>query len=429
MIELSFWRGFPPMLASFWIGALVIQLDLVMIAHLGTGALAGYALISRVAVLDAALTAAVGSISLIVVSRAHTGSPERSLLNEIWICAIILGLITATVGALAYPILIELLANQGPAINFARSAIFIFVAATPLRMFVSATSFVLHSLGRGGIVLAWQVCETAVKAALNAPLISLYGFDGCFVATFLVSILSVIFALMLMTRIFVSEGKRQDASFRWSFIRGCMVESSRGLAPQLAVFASFALFALSETSPGGMLRLDAYATVQGVIVFVLAPLTAATRFFAMRFAGRSPDELKRLLSTLLLRGGPLLCILAGAFVFGRDAIGAALYGDLGIWWSSFVATLALSLPLRYAGALLRGALLSRGRIGAVAIADSVAPWLVALPLIAFGLLLDQPAIACLSMLAPEVACVLWFWRSQPFADAISGRFASDLQLS
>jgi Na+-driven multidrug efflux pump len=429
MIELSFWRGFPPMLGSFVLRALVVQLDLAMVARLGTGALAGYALVSRVAVLDAALTVAVGSMSLIVVSRAQKARTHRKLLTEIWICAALLGLMAASIGALAYPVLIDLLAHQDPAAEFARSAIYIYISAMPIRMVESATVFALHSLGRGGLVMSWQVCEAFVKAALNLYLISSFGFVGCFIATFIVEILSVVWALIVIRRIVVTEGESPPPGFRTSFMRGSIVESTRGLAPQLAVFASFALFALSEAAPAGVPRLDAYAAVQGLIMLVLAPLLAATRFFAMRFAGLAPAEVKRLLSALLLGGGPLMFIVAGALALGRDSLGAALYGILGPWWSSFAVALALSLPLRYAGALLRGVLLSRGRIGAVAAADSAAPWLVALPLIALGLLFDQPAVACLSMLAPEAACLLWFWRRHPLAEEKSARFASELQLS
>lgn len=429
MIERSFWRGFPPMLASFWLSALVVQLDMAMVAKLGTGALAGYALIARVAVADAALTAGVGSISLIVVSHAQKAGTHRKLLNQLWICTALLGLATASIGMLAYPGLIDLLADQGPAAGFAHSAIFIYILATPIRMIVSATNFALHSLGRGGVVLSWKICETAMKAALNVLLISSFGFVGCFIASGMVSILSVVWALVVIRRIVVTEGESPPPGFRASFVRGSIVEATRGLGPQLAVFASFALFALAAAGPAGMQRLDAYAAVQGLIVLVLAPLMAATRFFAMRFSGRTPAEVKGLISALLLRGAPFLFIAAGALALGRDALGAALYGNLGTWWSSFACALALSLPLRYAGALLRGALLSRGRIGAVATADSAAPWLVALPLIALGLLFDQPAVACLSLLAPEAACVLWFWRRHPLADEKSARFASELQLS
>jgi len=429
MIERSFWRGFLPMLASFWISALVVQLDMAMIAKLGAGALAGYGLVLRVALVDVALTAAVGSISLIVVSRAQEKGTHRKLLKEIWICATLLGLLTASIGAFAYPLVIDLLANQGPAAEFARSAIFIYILATPLRMIVSATSFAIHALGRGGLVLSWKVCETAAKAALNVLFIRSFGFVGCFVASFLVSILSVFWALVVIRRIVVTEGERQPSGFRASFIRGCIVESTRGLAPQFAVFASFALFALAGNGSEGIQRLDAYAAVQGLIVLVLAPVMAATRFFAMRFSGRDPADVKRLITALLLEGGPVLLVLAGALALGRDALGAALYTNLGIWWSSFAGALALSLPLRYVGALLRGALLSRGRIGAVAAVDSAAPWFVALPLIALGLLLDQPLIACLSLLVPEAVCLLWLWRRHPLADEKNARFASELQLS
>ena len=427
MIERSFWRGFPPMLASFCLRALLVQLDLTMIAGLGAGALAGYALVSRVAMLDAALTVAVGSVSLLVVSRAQTAGVKRKLLTEIWLCAALLGFAAAAIGALAYPLLIDWLARQDPAGEFARSAIFIYISATPIRMVESAAIFVLHSLGRSSLILAWQICETIVKAALNLSLISSFGFIGCFIASVIVEVLSLLWALILIRRIVVAQGESPSAGFRASFLRGCLVESTRGLAPQLAVFASFALFALFESESGGLQRLDAYAAIQGLIVLVLAPLLAATRFFAMRFSGRSPGEVKRLLSTLLLRGGPLVLILAGLLALGRNSLGAALYGSLGPWWSSFAGALALSLPLRYAGALLRGALLSRGRIGAVATADGAAPWLVALPLIALGLSLDQPTIACLSLLAPEAVCLLWFWRRQ--ADEKNGRVASELQLS
>jgi len=427
MIELSFWRGFPPMLASFCLRALVVQLDLAMVARLGAGALAGYALVSRVSVLDAALTVAVGSMTLIVISRAQKARTGRKLLTEIWFCAALLGLTAALIGALAYPVMIDWLAPQDSAGEFARSAIFIYVSATPIRMVESAAIFALHSLGRSGLVLSWQICEAVVKAALNLHLISSFGFVGCFIASVIVEILSLLWALIVIRRIVVVEGERSPAGFCASFMRGCVVESTRGLAPQLAVFSSFALFAFFEAAPAGMQRLDAYAAVQGFIVLALAPLLAATRFFAMRFSGRSPAEVKRLISALLLGGAPILVIIAGALALGRNSLGAALYGDLGPWWSSFAAALALSLPLRYAGALLRGALLSRGRIGAVATADSAAPWLIALPLIALGLFLDQPTVACLSLLAPEAACLLWFWRRH--ADGENGLFASELQLS
>jgi len=427
MIELSFWRGFPPMLASFCLRALVVQLDLSMVARLGAGALAGYALVSRVAVLDAALTVAVGSMSLLVVSRAQAAGVHKKLLTEIWLCAALLGFAAASIGALAYPHLIDWLAEQDPAGEYARSAIFIYILATPIRMVESAAIFVLHSLGRGGLVLSWQICETVAKAALNLSLISSFGFAGCFIASVIVELLSLVWAMIVIGRIVAIKGESPSAGFRASFIRGCIVESTRGLAPQLAVFASFALFALFEADPAGLRRLDAYAAVQGLIVLVLAPLLAATRFFAMRFSGRSPVEVERLLSALLLGGAPLALIFAGSLALGRDSLGAALYGNLGPWWSNFAAALALSLPLRYAGALLRGALLARGRIGAVATADSAAPWLVALPLIALGLYLDQPTVACLSLLAPEAACVLWFWRRQ--AVDRSGRFASEFQPS
>jgi len=429
MTELSFWRGFPPMLASFCLRALLVQLDLAMVARLGAGALAGYALVSRVAVLDAALTVAIGSMSLLVVSRARKAGVHRKLLTEIWICAALLGFAAALIGALAYPLLIDWLAHQDPAAEFARSTIFIYISATPIRMVESAAIFALHSLGRSGLVLSWQICEAVAKAALNLSLISLFGFVGCFMASVVVEILAVVWALIVIRRIVVTEGETPPAGFRASFMRGCIVESTRGLAPALAVSASFALFAFFEVDPGGMRRLDAYAAVQGLIVLVLAPLLAATRFFAMRFSGRAPAELKRLLSSLLLGGAPLMLIVAGALALGQGALGAALYGSLGPWWSSFAVALALSLPLRYLGALLRGALLSRGRIGAVATADSTAPWLVALPFIALGLWFDQPMVACLSMLAPEAACLLWFWRQHPLANEKNARFASDLQFS
>lgn len=415
------------MLASFCLRALLVQLDLTMIAGLGAGALAGYALVSRVAVLDAALTVAVGSVSLLVVSRAQTAGVKRKLLTEIWLCAALLGCAAAVIGALAYPRLIDWLAHQDPAGEFARSAIFIYISATPIRMVESAAIFVLHSLGRSSLILGWQICETVVKAALNLSLIPSFGFMGCFIASVIVEILSLVWALILLRCIVVVEGERPSAGFRASFLLGCIVESTRGLAPSLAVFASFALFALFEAESGGLQRLDAYAAVQGLIVLVLAPLLAATRFFAMRFSGRSPSEVKRLLATLLFGGVPLVLILAGLLALGRNSLGAALYGNLGLWWSSFAGALALSLPLRYAGALLRGALLSRGRIGAVATADSATPWIVALPLIALGLSLDQPTIACLSLLAPEAVCLLWFWRRQ--ADEKNGRVTSELQLS
>ena len=224
MIERSFWRGFPPMLASFCLRALLVQLDLTMIAGLGAGALAGYVLVSRVAVLDAALTVAVGSVSLLVVSRAQTVGVTKKLLTEIWLCAGLLGFAAAAIGALGYPLLIDWLARQDPAGEFARSAIFIYISATPIRMVESAAIFVLHSLGRSGVILGWQLCEIVAKAALNLTLISSFGFMGCFIASVIVEILSLVWALIVIRRIVTADGEGPAAGFRASFLRGCIVE-------------------------------------------------------------------------------------------------------------------------------------------------------------------------------------------------------------
>ena len=431
MIERSFWRGFPPMLASFCLRALVVQLDLAMVARLGAGALAGYALVSRVAVLDAALTAAIGSVSLIVVSRAQKARRDRKLLTAIWICAALLGLVRRSIGALAYPVLIDWLAHQDPAAEFARSAIFIYISATPIRMVESAAIFVLHSLGRGRPRSGLASLRSRRKGrAQSLPSSRRSGSWAVSSPASSSRSSSVVWALIVIRRIVVTAKERARPRLPRVFLARLHRRIDTRARAAIAVFASFALFASFEADPErnaapGRLCRHPRPDRAGPC----APLWRRLGFFAMRFSGRSPGELKRLLSALLLGGAPLMFIVAGALALGRDPVGAALYGNLGPWWSSFAGALALSLPLRYAGALLRGALLSRGRIGAVATADSTAPWLVALPLIAVGLSLDQPAVACLSLLVAGSRLPALVLATPSSADDKSGRFASELQLS
>jgi Na+-driven multidrug efflux pump len=387
----------------------MIQIDLSMIAGIGSGALAAYGLLMRITIIDAAMTAAIGSISLIYVSNVSKQHINRSLLYDIWLCAGLLGGAAAVIGIITYPILVDLLAGKSPAWIFANSSIYVVIATAPLHMFISSTNFMLHALDKGGVVLTWQIIEVCLKVIFNILLIPIYGFEGSYISTLCISLVTIPWAI-LVTHFIVSPGdENQPNGFKRRFITNCLIESTRGLGPQLAIFISFSIFAFNSSSILGQERLDAYAAVQCMIALVLAPLIATTRFFAMRFADYTKKELRIIIIHLLRSGLPILIVMSILLVVIREPLGNMLYGSLGVWWSCFAAILALSIPLRYVGAILRATLLSRARVSVVAVADGVSPWIISLPLIFIGVFSNRPLVASLSMIAAEVASVTWFW--------------------
>lgn len=422
VIEREFWRGFAPLLANFLLAVAGVQLDMSMVTMSGAGALAAFALITRVAVVDFAIILSAGTISGLIVANAKGQGEAAQSIGEILILSFLIGTGAAVIGVFVYPKLIGTRTTQRQINDFIHAAIFWHVAATPLRTVASAINFALHALGHGTSALAAKLLEFLAKATANVFLIASFGFTGCFIASIVAATISIgcgLFCLRGAGALAISPGNFRHLGF---FLRACLMETTRSIGPQLCVFVAFGLLALPWPTLERASRIDAYAAVQTLVLLAMAPLLALTRFFALRFAGRPEAQVKRFITMLWRQGMPVSVCAGATLFFARDWISLTFYRLNDAWWSTLIAAFAMSLPLRYGACLLRGALLARKSFGVVARIDGFAPWLIALPFVGLGLFLNQPVATSLSLLAPEAVCAALLARKLARAFAVDQSF-------
>lgn len=417
MMEKGFWRGFAPLLAFYGATALSFQIDLYMIAPLGSGAPTAYLTLTRVAALDLVLMGASGAVASLLVAKARLAGEAQEAIPQICWLASLIGFGVGVLGALLYPGLIIGMTGSADIAAVAISATIWFALASPFRFFVNVGSFSLHALGDGVSVVRWKLGGVAAKVAANWLFMDVlgFGFTGCFIAGFAISIVS---SIWIFRRV-ASHGVALFAMPQWTYARAFLhsifFEAQRLFWPQLAMSASVVLFSLPWLGQVDYRRLDAFSAGQILILFILTPMTALTRFFALRLAGLSETQMAAFAQTLWIKGTPIVLAIAALLFALSGPLGSAIYRQEGRWWLTLVEALALSLPIRYVTNVMRAVLHARASFAAAAISDSFASWSIAVPLLALGLFLNEPWVAYLSLLAPEAFGALCLARRMPFS--------------
>jgi hypothetical protein len=417
MIEKGFWRGFAPLLAFYGATALCFQIDLYMIAPLGSGAPTAYLTLTRVAALDLVLMGASGAVASLLVAKARLAGEAQEAMPQICWLASLIGLGAGVLGALLYPSLIITVTGRGDIAAVAVSATIWFALSSPFRFFVNVGSFSLHALGDGVSVVRWKLAGVAAKVAANWLFMDVlgFGFTGCFIAGFVISVLS---SIWIFRRV-ASHGVALFATPRWTYARAFLhsifFEAQRLFWPQMAMSVSVTLFSMPWLGQVDYRRLDAFSAGQILILFILTPMTALTRFFALRLAGLSETQTAAFARRLWMKGTSIVLAVATLLFVISEPLGSTVYRQEGPWWLTLVEALALSLPIRYVTNVMRAVLHSRAAYAQAARCDSFASWSIALPLLALGLSLDEPRVAYLSLLAPEAFCGLRLARHMPFS--------------
>lgn len=408
----SLWRGYWHLFASASAAAFIIQINFAMVARLDGRASGAYAILLRISVLDAAVTIACAAVAAIALGHAQKKGETAEAIEKSCALALALGTATATFGYFAYPVLLSALMGDAAAAPFVGAPIFWFVAGAPFRVLANTQGFLLHALGHGRSVLAWRLAEIPVKAGANALFMDVlgFGFAGCFLAGFVLTAVSSIWLWSRLAPHGARELRIPEIAFARSFMSGTFWEALRVLSPQAAMLFSLTLFSLPWQSGDGH-RLDSYAAGQTFMLFILGPLISLTRFIAIRLPSKSREEWTTTLAPMIRVGAPIALTAAILLLFGRDWIGATFYRQQGEWWSAFVAVLALSLPIRFVGGVVRGLALAQRSFAKVAFADALALWLVSPAFILLGLSANRPEIAYQSLIWSEVIGVFLIWRS------------------
>ncbi|WP_166143722.1 multi antimicrobial extrusion protein MatE [Methylosinus sp. RM1] len=415
MIEKGFWRGYWPLLITLGAVQISQQLDIVMLRPAGSEAQNAYALLARLAMIDTALMTAVGAVASTTVAQKRR-TTDASALDGALLLSLLSGIACAAGAFVLYPGVATLAAGDGPVSTLIAAGIGLYAVTTPLRFLVNSSVLMLHALNDGAAVVRWKVIELALKFVGNLLFIDYLGggFSGCFASGLLVAAISAAWCWRALAAHRETPLRLPTLSFAAGFFRSAAWEAQRTLAIHLAIFAGVALFATPSLGHYELARLSAYATGQTLMLAIIAPLLALTRFLSFRLARLDAADVAPFARDLWLRGAPIACLAALALLASRDPLGN-LYGQAGPWWSSMIAAIAVSLPIRHSANVARAGLFARGAFAVVAITDSIALWSCGVPLLALGLLVDAPEVAYLSLIVPEAACAHRFWRSLPLA--------------
>jgi hypothetical protein len=409
--ERDFWRGYLPLLLALGAAQLTQQADILMVSRLGGGASGAYVLLSRLAIFETVLMAAMGAVASTIVAKARRDGETAQAIGRTLGLAALVGLCCCALGLSLYSGAAKWLAGEGEVAAFVAAGVFWHALAAPLRFLTNTAAFMLHALGQGASVVRWKLIEVAAKAAGNFLIMEILGlgFAGCFLSGLIIAAISSLWCRRLLFPRDARWISVPGCSWALKFLRSTAWEAQRIISSQLAVLACLALFAAPWLGNYDVSRLNAYAAGQTFMLIVFAPFMAQVRFLAFRLAAQSDAMLGAPMWTIFLRGAPVATGAALILFAGHGWLGR-LYGQQGPWWSMLIQALAISLPLRFVANWLRAMLQSQGAFASVAAADSAALWLLGTPLVALGLYADSPGVAYLSLIVPEAASAVWLCR-------------------
>ncbi|HEY8124917.1 MAG TPA: methanobactin export MATE transporter MbnM [Methylocystis sp.] len=418
MTSAPLWRGYWFLFASTSAAAFIMQIDLAMVARLGGRASGAYAILMRITLLDVAVTIASAAVAAIALGHAQKKGETAEAIEKTCALSLALGVATAIFGYFAYPIFLDALMGDAAAAPYVGAPILWLVAGAPFRVLSNTQGFLLHALGRGGSVLTWKLAEIPAKAGANILFMQTlgFGFAGCFLAGCVVAAAS---SFWLWTRLHAHGAHKfrvPQLAFARAFLSGTFWEALRVLSPQAAMLFSLTLFSLPWHYAANGPRLDSYAAAQTFMLFILGPLITLMRYLAIYLPKQSPEDWMPALAPVMRVGAPIALTAALLLLLGRDWIGATLYRQHGDWWSVFLAALALSVPIRFVGSIVRGWALARQSFAKLTLVDALAQWLIAPLFILFGLSVNSPEIAYQSLIWPEAIGVFLIWlglRSAP----------------
>lgn len=413
----TFLTVFIPMLAAFVAGKVIVQIDLVMIAGLGVEAVAAFAVPSRVMLIDLIVAFSIAPVVSVMVARAAPGPDRRDTVTRALALSFYVSLAVTLAGVIAYPRLVSTIVATDNVAELARQATFWLTIAIPIRVMQFVAVMALYAVGRGTRFL-WVLCVSLLlKVPLNLVLIDVMGFQGCFVATAVISVIEFAAALWLLRAELDTRRMWVPPSWTWvaGFTRQALPEAGRVSAYFGLMFVVLTLYA-SEAA--WVPRLSAYTVAMELQVLLSMPMIAAMRSVAVMLAARTrSDGVSPYLASrpVAVAGGAIAVLVGAAVLLGGDALGAIVYQLPRAaleWWTPYTVVALALIPVTFLGTLQRGIWHSQQRYNFVFLTESAAQWGLLLPSAYLGLRWDAPWIAWSGMLLSEIAVgvVLYVFR-------------------
>jgi len=412
------WRalrdGYLPMLLSFVLAQVSLQIDLITLARVSNVQQVAYVALMRIGLVDIVLTMALGSVAGLVIARARQTGAQAQAVAVTMTAALACGALLMPLGMLCYPALARaLIADGAVAAEIAHAAPW-FALAAPLRCLAAAGAFALLALGMGRTLTAWKLAEIGIKAATTgiAVLWLGLGLAGCYLASLGVLAASCGWQAWCLRAPLRSGLAALATQPMLAYVRQAGWEGARMLSTHLFALATVVLFACATLGADVPARLGALAAGTALSMLLLAPLTAWMRYLGTTLSARNDADRQAALHGAVIPGFSLALLVALTLVAGGPVLGQWMYAQSGPWWQAFVTTLAVALPLKYLSTLARADLQAAQRLALAFRADFLAAWLVGLPMAAAGLALDLPWLAFGNMVLMELAWLGWYLTSR-----------------
>lgn len=404
------------MLLSFLVAKILIQTDLIMLAPLGEKALAAFAIPSRVMFIDMIAAFAISPVVSVIVSSEKVGNERKIVIQRSLSFSIYLSIILMILGLLIYPIIVRHIVKDLEVSHLAILAVVWMTIAIPIRFTQSICTMILFGCQRGNVLYPIFAVAIVINALFDWLLIYhlRIGFAGSYLATIITSCLQLAWSLYVLRSDAPLFTIFQLPPFSWvkNFI-GCMsAELGRVVSWQ---FVSFAILIILASNVLWVPMLSVYSVATEFYLLLLVPMIVIMRSIAIFLAPHATLESNELyygFKKIIPIGIFIVILFAILLVIFRYYIGSKIYHfdqAVFVWWSAFVWTTAILLPIVFFNSIQRGIWQSRKQYKFIFILELILTWPIALLTIYYGLHLNNPWIMWSGNLLVETTiCIILY---------------------
>jgi Na+-driven multidrug efflux pump len=380
----------------FIIGRLVLQTDLVMVAHLGTAATAAFAIPVRIMLMDVVCAYALAPLISANAAECEGDATKAAVATRqsLSLAALLAAALTI-MGLIIYPLLVRAVAPDAEVAALAQRATFWLTLAIPFRLPLFVATMILHGLGKGSRTVYIGIIELLVNATLNWFFIYYVkmGFSGSYVSTFVTSGIALALALVIVSRTIGTWSLFGRPDGHWL---GKILPQAGAEAGRISAERGVDCAALMVVAESGQQALGAFAVGCEFLFLLGAPIVATMRAAVILLVRRKSSALRDAFSALA-RVTAVTCALSMAggalLMLAEPILSTNLYKLDPVtrnWWMPLALMLPIILPITMLGALWASAFHALRRFGLLAALQIPCWYGLLLPALYLGAHLCRP---------------------------------------
>ncbi len=422
-----------PMLWSFLAAKIIVQTDVIMLAPLGTYALAAFAIPMRVMIIDIIAAFAIAPVIGVIISSAKTENKRHYIIKNAFSLSLYLSLILTGIGLVFYPQLVTHIINNFEIAFLAKNAIFWLTMAIPARLIQFVCTMIFFATKRGNYLLPIYLGSIIANGILDWLLIYFFkmGFSGSYLSTFFVSYLEVFYTLFLLRKNFSILKIFQPPNMVW--VKKLFSQISSEFARLVSwQFLSFTILLLFSLKLVWVLPLSIYAVAMEFYVFLTIPLIAVMRAIAILLAKYNKINgihLYWALKKIAFIGFILTFMISILLILSGNYFGENIYhlnkGVLSLW-KSFIWLTALGLPLYFLNSLQRGVWQSQQKYQVIFLLELFLSWPISIFTVYYGLVTRNYWVLWSGTLIIELLIALFLFYCRKKINANKDEFVSAL---